>query len=56
MLEPAVQFAGRQRRIGQGGQQAIGTLGVGARQRHHHPIGCPVRQLAAAHRRQRRIR
>jgi hypothetical protein len=31
-------------------------LSAGARQRHHHPVRCPTRQLAAAHRRQRRIR
>src|ERR1700674_377812 len=37
MLEPAAQFAGRQRRIGQRGQQLIGMLSVGARQWHHDP-------------------
>jgi hypothetical protein len=55
MLEPAVQFAGRQRRIGQCGQQLIGMFGVGARQRHHDPAGRPTRQRAVAHRGQGRI-
>ena len=55
VFEPALQFPGRQRRHGQRRQQAIGMLGVGARQRHHDPVGRPARQLAAAHRRQRRI-
>jgi hypothetical protein len=56
MLEPAAQFAGRQRRIGQRAQQLIRMLSVGARQRHHDPAGRPTRQRAVAHRGQGRIR
>jgi hypothetical protein len=56
MLEPAAQFAGRQRRIGQRGQQLIGMLSIGARQRHHNPGRRPTRQRALAHRQQGRIR
>ena len=55
VFEPAPQLAGGQWHHGQHRQEAIGVLGIGARQRRHDPVGRPARQLAGADRRQRRI-
>ena len=42
VLEPALQLPRRQRRHGQHRQQPLGMVGVGARQRRHHPVGCQL--------------
>lgn len=50
VLIPAPEFAGRQRLLGQRGQQRVRMLGVGARQRGEDAHRRPARQLALAER------
>jgi hypothetical protein len=56
VLVPDVQLAGRQRVAPQGGEQRLGMVVVGARQRHQHPGGRPGRELTLADGDKQRLR
>jgi hypothetical protein len=55
MLEPAPQFARRERRGLQCAEQLRGVFGVGARQRRQHPGGRPRGDDTAAHGGEQRV-